>query len=212
MLIWYLSYQHTNVSVVCSSVPCKYFTVAAGPSILPKLSLSDYANTTLRLWLSSVSGLHQREQSPSANKGLRRFTESDEHDSVSHQDGGQFGRTPVWDVWVVHSQVSLSPPLLSPPLLSPPLLSSPLLSSPLLFEVEFEFSDAFLFIPSFYPRVFEKMFSQSSEEMTMKRYLMAFPSVCSQFSLCGHPLCPEEVSVQSFADQSVSRHNQCVTV
>uniref|UniRef100_A0A7N8Y0G4 NCK associated protein 1 like n=1 Tax=Mastacembelus armatus TaxID=205130 RepID=A0A7N8Y0G4_9TELE len=47
----------------------------------------------------------------------------------------------------------------------------------------------------FYPRVFEKMFSQSSEEMTMKRYLMSFPSVCSLFSQCGHPLCPEEVSV-----------------
>uniref|UniRef100_A0A672IYK4 NCK associated protein 1 like n=1 Tax=Salarias fasciatus TaxID=181472 RepID=A0A672IYK4_SALFA len=49
----------------------------------------------------------------------------------------------------------------------------------------------------FYPRVFEKMFSQSSEEMTMKRYLMSFPSVCSHFSQCAHPLCPEEVSVQS---------------
>uniref|UniRef100_A0A3Q1CLI1 NCK associated protein 1 like n=1 Tax=Amphiprion ocellaris TaxID=80972 RepID=A0A3Q1CLI1_AMPOC len=47
----------------------------------------------------------------------------------------------------------------------------------------------------FYPRVFEKMFIQSSEEMTMKRYLMAFPSVCSHFGHCGHPLCPEEVSV-----------------
>uniref|UniRef100_A0A7N6AML2 NCK associated protein 1 like n=1 Tax=Anabas testudineus TaxID=64144 RepID=A0A7N6AML2_ANATE len=46
----------------------------------------------------------------------------------------------------------------------------------------------------FYPRVFEKMFTQSSEEMTMKRYLMSFPSVCSHFSNCGHPLCPEEVS------------------
>uniref|UniRef100_UPI0037E846CE nck-associated protein 1-like n=1 Tax=Semicossyphus pulcher TaxID=241346 RepID=UPI0037E846CE len=44
----------------------------------------------------------------------------------------------------------------------------------------------------FYPRVFEKMFIQSSEEVTMKRYLMAFPTVCSHFSLCGHPLCPEE--------------------
>ncbi|XP_029948122.1 nck-associated protein 1-like [Salarias fasciatus] len=44
----------------------------------------------------------------------------------------------------------------------------------------------------FYPRVFEKMFSQSSEEMTMKRYLMSFPSVCSHFSQCAHPLCPEE--------------------
>ncbi|CAN9511818.1 unnamed protein product [Ophioblennius macclurei] len=44
----------------------------------------------------------------------------------------------------------------------------------------------------FYPRVFEKMFSQSSEEMTMKRYLISFPAVCSHFSQCGHPLCPEE--------------------
>uniref|UniRef100_A0A3B5B3D4 NCK associated protein 1 like n=1 Tax=Stegastes partitus TaxID=144197 RepID=A0A3B5B3D4_9TELE len=45
----------------------------------------------------------------------------------------------------------------------------------------------------FYPRVFEKMFTQSSEDMTMKRYLMAFPSVCSHFGHCGHPLCPEEM-------------------
>ncbi|XP_061641243.1 nck-associated protein 1-like isoform X2 [Phyllopteryx taeniolatus] len=44
----------------------------------------------------------------------------------------------------------------------------------------------------FYPRVFEKMFCQSSEQMTMKRYLMAFPSVCSHFHWCRHPLCPEE--------------------
>ncbi|CAJ1050442.1 nck-associated protein 1-like [Xyrichtys novacula] len=43
-----------------------------------------------------------------------------------------------------------------------------------------------------YPRVFEKMFMQSSEEVNMKRYLMAFPVVCSHFSGCGHPLCPEE--------------------
>uniref|UniRef100_A0A672YJ26 NCK associated protein 1 like n=1 Tax=Sphaeramia orbicularis TaxID=375764 RepID=A0A672YJ26_9TELE len=47
----------------------------------------------------------------------------------------------------------------------------------------------------FYPRVFEKMFSQSSEEMTMKRYLMSFPCVCAHFTQCGHPHCPEEVSV-----------------
>ncbi|XP_026203218.1 nck-associated protein 1-like [Anabas testudineus] len=47
----------------------------------------------------------------------------------------------------------------------------------------------------FYPRVFEKMFTQSSEEMTMKRYLMSFPSVCSHFSNCGHPLCPEEMEI-----------------
>ncbi|XP_035518339.1 nck-associated protein 1-like [Morone saxatilis] len=45
----------------------------------------------------------------------------------------------------------------------------------------------------FYPRVFEKMFCQSSEEMTMKRYLMAFPLVCTHFSQCGHSLCPEEI-------------------
>uniref|UniRef100_A0A672YJR6 NCK associated protein 1 like n=1 Tax=Sphaeramia orbicularis TaxID=375764 RepID=A0A672YJR6_9TELE len=44
----------------------------------------------------------------------------------------------------------------------------------------------------FYPRVFEKMFSQSSEEMTMKRYLMSFPCVCAHFTQCGHPHCPEE--------------------
>ncbi|XP_061689337.1 nck-associated protein 1-like [Syngnathoides biaculeatus] len=44
----------------------------------------------------------------------------------------------------------------------------------------------------FYPKVFKKMFCQSSEEMMMKRYLMAFPSVCSHFQWCGHPLCPEE--------------------
>uniref|UniRef100_A0A4W6EJ62 NCK associated protein 1 like n=1 Tax=Lates calcarifer TaxID=8187 RepID=A0A4W6EJ62_LATCA len=47
----------------------------------------------------------------------------------------------------------------------------------------------------FYPRVFEKMFNQSQDEMTMKRYLMSFPSVCSHFSQCGHPLCPEEIEV-----------------
>ncbi|KAK1900779.1 Nck-associated protein 1-like [Dissostichus eleginoides] len=47
-------------------------------------------------------------------------------------------------------------------------------------------------ILGFYPRVFEKMFCQSSEDINMKRYLMAFPIVCSHFSQCGHPLCPEE--------------------
>ncbi|KAG7259311.1 hypothetical protein CRUP_005773 [Coryphaenoides rupestris] len=45
---------------------------------------------------------------------------------------------------------------------------------------------------SFYPRVLEKMFSQSCEEPTVKRCLMAFPYVCSEFSDCGNPLCPEE--------------------
>ncbi|XP_057703129.1 nck-associated protein 1-like isoform X2 [Corythoichthys intestinalis] len=44
----------------------------------------------------------------------------------------------------------------------------------------------------FNPRVFERMFCQSSDEITMKRYLMAFPHVCSHFHKCAHPLCPEE--------------------
>uniref|UniRef100_A0A673WN97 NCK associated protein 1 like n=1 Tax=Salmo trutta TaxID=8032 RepID=A0A673WN97_SALTR len=44
----------------------------------------------------------------------------------------------------------------------------------------------------FYPRVFEKMFSQSSEEVSMQRYLMSFPLVCSHFNQTVHQLCPEE--------------------
>ncbi|XP_008406725.1 nck-associated protein 1-like isoform X2 [Poecilia reticulata] len=60
-------------------------------------------------------------------------------------------------------------------------------------EMLYETSE--LSILCFYPRVFEKMFTQSSEEMTMKRYLMSFPSVCSHFSQCGHPLCPEETEI-----------------
>uniref|UniRef100_A0A4W5PS31 NCK associated protein 1 like n=1 Tax=Hucho hucho TaxID=62062 RepID=A0A4W5PS31_9TELE len=44
----------------------------------------------------------------------------------------------------------------------------------------------------FYPRVFEKMFSQSSEEISMQRYLMSFPLVCSHFNQTVHQLCPEE--------------------
>ncbi|GAA6228038.1 nck-associated protein 1-like [Lates japonicus] len=60
-------------------------------------------------------------------------------------------------------------------------------------EVLQETSDMSIFC--FYPRVFEKMFNQSHDEMTMKRYLMSFPSVCSHFSQCGHPLCPEEIEV-----------------
>ncbi|XP_043979004.1 nck-associated protein 1-like [Gambusia affinis] len=60
-------------------------------------------------------------------------------------------------------------------------------------EMLYETSE--LSILCFYPRVFEKMFTQSSEEMTVKRYLMSFPSVCSHFSHCGHPLCPEETEI-----------------
>ncbi|KAG1934383.1 nck-associated protein 1-like [Pimephales promelas] len=49
-----------------------------------------------------------------------------------------------------------------------------------------------LSILCFHSRVFEKMFSQSGEDVSMQRYLMAFPLVCSHFSQSLHPLCPEE--------------------
>uniref|UniRef100_A0A8C7H5Y8 NCK associated protein 1 like n=1 Tax=Oncorhynchus kisutch TaxID=8019 RepID=A0A8C7H5Y8_ONCKI len=57
-------------------------------------------------------------------------------------------------------------------------------------EMLHETSD--LSILCFYPRVFEKMFSQSSEEVSMQRYLMSFPLACSHFNQTVHPLCPEE--------------------
>ncbi|XP_047666114.1 nck-associated protein 1-like [Tachysurus fulvidraco] len=49
-----------------------------------------------------------------------------------------------------------------------------------------------LSVLGFYPRVCERLFSQSSEDPTMHRYLMAFPMTCSHFSQCTHTLCPEE--------------------
>lgn len=64
------------------------------------------------------------------------------------------------------------------------------------------------------------MFNQSSEEVSMKRYLMSFPSVCSHFSQCGHSLCPEEVSVQLSANYNSTasvhsrhqlHHSNCTT-
>uniref|UniRef100_A0A8C2JGD1 NCK associated protein 1 like n=1 Tax=Cyprinus carpio TaxID=7962 RepID=A0A8C2JGD1_CYPCA len=51
-----------------------------------------------------------------------------------------------------------------------------------------------LSILCFHARVFEKLFSQSSEDVSMQRYLTAFPVICSHFSQCLHALCPEEVS------------------
>uniref|UniRef100_A0A8C1RYN3 NCK associated protein 1 like n=1 Tax=Cyprinus carpio TaxID=7962 RepID=A0A8C1RYN3_CYPCA len=54
-----------------------------------------------------------------------------------------------------------------------------------------------LSILCFHARVFEKLFSQSSEDVSMQRYLTAFPVICSHFSQCLHPLCPEEVSTVS---------------
>lgn len=62
------------------------------------LSLYNLMNATLRFSLSSVLGLHKCEQGPSSDKGLHRLSEGDEHDSVSHQDGGQSGRNPAGDV------------------------------------------------------------------------------------------------------------------
>uniref|UniRef100_A0A3B3RAK6 NCK associated protein 1 like n=1 Tax=Paramormyrops kingsleyae TaxID=1676925 RepID=A0A3B3RAK6_9TELE len=47
----------------------------------------------------------------------------------------------------------------------------------------------------FYSRVYEKMFAQGCEDVTMQRYLIAFPVVCSHFSQCTHQMCPEEVVV-----------------
>uniref|UniRef100_A0A673K836 Nck-associated protein 1-like n=1 Tax=Sinocyclocheilus rhinocerous TaxID=307959 RepID=A0A673K836_9TELE len=49
-----------------------------------------------------------------------------------------------------------------------------------------------LSILCFHARVFEKLFSQSSEDVSMQRYLTAFPVICSHFSQCLHPICPEE--------------------
>ncbi|KAF4093728.1 hypothetical protein AMELA_G00005270 [Ameiurus melas] len=52
-----------------------------------------------------------------------------------------------------------------------------------------------LSILGFYPRVCERLFSQSSDDASMHRYLMAFPMTCSHFSHCTHPLCPEEAEM-----------------
>ncbi|KAF6738772.1 Nck-associated protein 1-like [Oryzias melastigma] len=66
-----------------------------------------------------------------------------------------------------------------------------------------------LSILCFYPHIFEKMFTQSNEEIHMKRYLMAFPSVCSHFSYCGHSLCPEELLPKHCAESiSAARHRK----
>ncbi|NXD17257.1 NCKPL protein, partial [Nothocercus nigrocapillus] len=44
----------------------------------------------------------------------------------------------------------------------------------------------------FYPRSVEKMFAATMEEPSMLRYSIAFPLLCSHFSHCLHPMCPEE--------------------
>uniref|UniRef100_A0A673H2F7 Nck-associated protein 1-like n=1 Tax=Sinocyclocheilus rhinocerous TaxID=307959 RepID=A0A673H2F7_9TELE len=63
-----------------------------------------------------------------------------------------------------------------------------------------------LSILCFHARVFEKLFSQSSEDVSMQRYLTAFPVICSHFSQCLHPLCPEET--EDIKNQSLKL---CVT-
>uniref|UniRef100_A0AAY4ERK8 NCK associated protein 1 like n=1 Tax=Denticeps clupeoides TaxID=299321 RepID=A0AAY4ERK8_9TELE len=45
----------------------------------------------------------------------------------------------------------------------------------------------------YYPRVFEKMFTQGSEDVAMQRYLMAFPMACTHFNQSCHDMCPEEM-------------------
>uniref|UniRef100_A0A8C2PZN7 NCK associated protein 1 like n=1 Tax=Cyprinus carpio TaxID=7962 RepID=A0A8C2PZN7_CYPCA len=61
-----------------------------------------------------------------------------------------------------------------------------------------------LSILCFHARVFEKLFSQSSEDVSMQRYLTAFPVICSHFSQCLHALCPEEVSTNQSLKLCVS--------
>ncbi|NXJ13959.1 NCKPL protein, partial [Odontophorus gujanensis] len=44
----------------------------------------------------------------------------------------------------------------------------------------------------FFPRPIEKMFMATMEEPSVLRYSIAFPLLCSHFSHCIHPMCPEE--------------------
>lgn len=53
---------------------------------------------------------------------------------------------------------------------------------------------------SFYPRPVEKMFVATMEEPSMLRYSIAFPLLCSHFSRCVHPMCPEEVGPTAWWD------------
>lgn len=53
---------------------------------------------------------------------------------------------------------------------------------------------------SFYPRPVERMFVATMEEPSMLRYSIAFPLLCSHFSRCVHPMCPEEVSPAAWGD------------
>lgn len=46
----------------------------------------------------------------------------------------------------------------------------------------------------------EKMFVATMEEPSMLRYSIAFPLLCSHFSRCVHPMCPEEVGPAARGD------------
>ncbi|KAM4644108.1 LOW QUALITY PROTEIN: nck-associated protein 1-like [Amazona ochrocephala] len=46
----------------------------------------------------------------------------------------------------------------------------------------------------FYPRPMEKLFLTTLEDPSALRYSIAFPLLCSHFSRCLHPMCPEEYS------------------
>ncbi|KTF72781.1 hypothetical protein cypCar_00039125 [Cyprinus carpio] len=65
-----------------------------------------------------------------------------------------------------------------------------------------------LSILCFHARVFEKLFSQSSEDVSMQRYLTAFPVICSHFSQCLHPLCPEELLPKHSAETISTARNK----
>ncbi|KAB5517011.1 hypothetical protein PHYPO_G00184610 [Pangasianodon hypophthalmus] len=65
-----------------------------------------------------------------------------------------------------------------------------------------------LSILGFYPRVCERLFSQSSDDASMHRFLMAFPMTCSHFSHCTHTLCPEELLPKHSAETISTARNK----
>lgn len=71
-----------------------------------KLRLSNWGKCGFIVFIF-ILGLHKCEQGPSSNKGVPWISKGDEHGPVSHQDGGQCGRTAVGNIWSVHTLVSL---------------------------------------------------------------------------------------------------------
>lgn len=62
---------------------------------------------------------------------------------------------------------------------------------------------------SFYLRPVEKMFVATMEEPSMLRYSIAFPLLCSHFSRCIHPMCPEEVGPAAQGDTGGGHRGPC---